>query len=101
MTPYYAVIFSNKRTTIDDGYAAMDDLLFEAVKKQKGYLGFESFRNEERVGVNITYWENLEAIQSWKNYPDHAKAQELGRQKWYEHYTIRICKVEREYGFER
>jgi heme-degrading monooxygenase HmoA len=32
---------------------------------------------------------------------EHTEARVKGRNKWYQQYQLRICKVEREYGFER
>jgi len=68
-------------------------------KLQKGYLGIDSARNE--IGITVSYWETLEDIVAWKNNVDHTEARNLGREKWYKTYQLRICKVEREYGFER
>jgi len=97
--PYYAVIFSTIRTENTDGYDEWDNQMFELVRKQDGYLGHESFRNEENVGVTISYWRDLESLSRWRNDSLHKKAQKLGRQKWYKHYRIRVCKVERDYEF--
>lgn len=96
-TPYFAAIFSSVRTHIDEGYYAMNDALFEALSKMPGYLGHESAREE--VGVTVSYWSDLEALRKWKEWPLHQKAQHLGREKWYSAYKVRICKVERDYGF--
>ena len=68
-------------------------------RKQPGFLGFESARNE--LGISVSYWASEQAILDWKGQLDHLKAQALGKSKWYERYTIRICKVEREYSFSR
>lgn len=95
--PYYAVIFTNTRTTVDDGYSKMADEMLELAKKQRGYLGFESARNE--IGITISYWEDLESIKLWKDNSDHSFAREQGRLKWYKEFTTRICKVEKEYSF--
>lgn len=32
---------------------------------------------------------------------EHKIAQEFGRAKWYESFTTRVCKVEREYNFAK
>ena len=32
---------------------------------------------------------------------DNLAAQRAGRQRWYRAYRVRVCRVEREYGFER
>jgi heme-degrading monooxygenase HmoA len=68
-------------------------------KEQDGYLGIESARNE--LGITISYWESLESISKWKNNIEHTLAREKGRALWYKKYQLRICKVERDYGFEK
>ena len=35
----------------------------------------------------------------WKNNVEHTEARNRGREQWYKQYQLRICKVEREYGF--
>ena len=40
---------------------------------------------------------NLESLKQWKEFPMHLKAQEKGKQKWYEFYQVKICKIEKEY----
>ena len=98
-TPYYAVIFTSKRTELDDNYAEIALKMEVLAKQQPGFLGVESARNE--IGITVSYWESLEAIANWKQNLDHLDAQFLGRQKWYENYIVRIAKVEKEYGFEK
>lgn len=71
----------------------------ELAKTQPGFLGVESARNE--LGITVSYWESLDAIKHWKQNSDHLLAQRYGREKWYSHYKTRICKVERDYGFEK
>ncbi len=95
--PYYAVIFTNYQTDQLEGYDEMAQKMVDLAKKQPGYLGVDSARNE--LGITISYWESMEAIAHWKANLDHLKAQELGKSKWYDSYTVRICKVEKEYHF--
>jgi heme-degrading monooxygenase HmoA len=95
--PYYAVIFTSARTTVDDGYAEMSDRMVELAKQQPGYLGHESARNE--IGITVSYWESLDAIKNWKAVAEHLEAQAKGRKQWYSAYTTRICLVERDYSF--
>ncbi len=94
---YYAVIFTSKRTSIDDGYIEMANKMVELAKLQDGFLGIESAR--EDIGITVSYWKTLEAIKNWKQNLDHLDAQLLGKQKWYENYTVRIAQVIKEYDF--
>ena len=97
--PYYAVIFTSLRTEIDKVYGAMSDKMDELVTKQKRFLGFESAR--EVLGITVSYWQSLEDIKEWKNNSQHLVAQELGKTQWYKAFKTRICKVERDYEFNK
>ena len=96
--PYYAVIFSSILTDSIDEYEVTANRMVELAKQQPGYLGIESARNE--IGITVSYWESLDAIVQWKNNAEHTIVREQGRNLWYKKYRVRICKVEREYGFE-
>ncbi len=93
--PYYAVIFTSKRSEGDKGYAAMADKMVELAQKQPGFLGVESARSE--IGITVSYWKDLAAIQQWKNNSQHLDAKDKGKSIWYENYSVRIAKVEMEY----
>jgi heme-degrading monooxygenase HmoA len=96
--PYYAVIFTSVRTDVAEGYADMADRMVELAHGQPGFLGMESAR--QAVGITVSYWASLEAIRHWKQHAEHRIAQQTGRQRWYESYKVRICKVERDYEFD-
>ncbi len=94
--PCYAVIFTSVRTEGDNGYAEMAHEVLELARRQPGFLGFESARNE--LGISVSYWKDLDSIRAWKEHAVHLQAQERARD-WYKTFRVRICKVEREYGF--
>ena len=96
--PYYAVIFTSLRSDVDEGYAVMADRMLELATLQPGFLGAESAR--DGLGITVSYWESTEAIRNWKRHAEHLVAQQKGRDIWYTAYKTRICKVERDYGFE-
>ena len=96
--PYYAVIFTTIVTDNNEGYAETAQRMEDLAKQQKGYLGIESARSD--IGITVSYWQTLDDIVAWKNNLEHTEARNLGREKWYKKYQLRICKVEREYGFE-
>jgi len=97
--PYYAVIFSTIANENLDGYLETAERMEELAREQNGFLGIESARKE--IGITVSYWQNLDDISAWKNNIEHTEARNLGREKWYKKYQLRICKVEREYGFEK
>ena len=94
--PYYAVIFTSLRTGDGNGYDDMAMQMLKLAQEQPGFLGVESAR--DGVGITVSYWQNLAAIQAWKANVDHQEAQRRGKQQWYRDYRVRVGKVEREYG---
>ena len=93
--PYYAVIFTSRRTEVDEGYGAMSDRMVELAARQPGFLGVESARGADGLGITVSYWASLEAIAAWKANSEHRVAQTAGRKKWYSHFDLRIARVER------
>ena len=97
--PYYAVIFTSLRTEGDNGYDEMAQDMFKLASQQDGFLGVESAREE--LGITVSYWRDLESIQSWRENTDHMMAKNKGKSEWYKSYQVRIAKVEREYGRDK
>ena len=97
--PYYAVIFTSTRTDGDNGYEKMAEAMFELASKQPGFLGFESARDE--IGVTVSYWDSPESISAWQRNSSHLIAQQRGRAEWYRAFKVRVCRVERDYAFQR
>ena len=97
--PYYAVIFSSQRNGRGEAdYAAAADHMFELVQRQPGFLGAESTRDELGFGITVAYFDSAENIARWRNHAEHTAVRERGRREWYEHFELRVTKVERAYG---
>lgn len=99
--PYYAVIFASVRTAGDHGYAAMAERMVELAAGRDGFLGVDGARGPDGLGITVSYWRDVDAIAAWKADAEHRIAQELGRERWYESYTLRIAKVERASAWRR
>jgi heme-degrading monooxygenase HmoA len=96
--PYYAVVFSSRRTHVDEGYGAVAQRMVDLAALQPGFLGVESARGADGFGITVSYWASLEAIAAWKAQAEHRLAQASGRRKWYAHFETRIARVERAYS---
>jgi heme-degrading monooxygenase HmoA len=93
--PYYAVIFTSTRTAVDEGYGDMSEKMVEMASRQPGFLGVESARGADGLGITVSYWESEEAIANWRKHAEHRIAQATGRAKWYDEFVTRVAKVER------
>jgi heme-degrading monooxygenase HmoA len=103
--PYWAVIFSSRRRggaepADDPGYAAAAQRMVELAADQPGFLGIESSRDGSGFGITVSYWQSPEALLAWRRQVEHAAIREQGRERWYEHYELRVAAVERAYGWD-
>lgn len=96
--PYYAVIFTSQRTSVDDGYGAMASAMHALALEQPGCIGAESTRDEHGLGITVAYFTDEAAVANWRNHAKHQLAQKLGKERWYQHYALRVAKVERAYS---
>lgn len=95
--PYYAVIFANQASSDLAGYGEMAEMIADLATGQQGYLGIETTRADDGFGITVSYWADETALLNWKAQAKHALAQKLGKERWYDHYTLRVAKVERHY----
>jgi heme-degrading monooxygenase HmoA len=98
---YYAVIFTSLRTEGDQGYAEAAERMLALAREQPGFLGVESARGDDGLGITVSYWNDEAAILAWKQHPEHVAIREGGRSTWYAQFQTRVCKVERDYAFQR
>lgn len=100
--PYYAVIFTSRRTPVDERYGEIAQQMTERATQQPGYLGVDSVRDPvSGIGITVSYWRDEASISAWRRQSEHVLAQRMGMTKWYETYVTHVARVERSYGFPR
>ena len=92
--PYFAVIFTAQRSLSgDDIYEITSDRMMHLAQKQPGFLGVESVRGDDGLGITVSYLRDRDSIRNWRNNSEHLVAQEMGRREFYEWYRVRIAEV--------
>lgn len=97
---YYAVIFCSTKSVDLENYKETDEKIMKLAMEQVGFLGYES-AGDLNAGIFISYWENMESIQNWRNNSEHILAKKSGIDKWYDRFLSQICKVEHSHHFVR
>jgi len=46
----------------------------------------------------ISYWPSEAHIGKWRLDPEHVRAQELGKKKWYKSFKVEIADIRSQYG---
>lgn len=70
-------------------------------RSMPGFLGVESVRGPDGFGITVSYWADEDAVRHWQQHGEHLLAQRFGRERWYTCFEVRVCRVERAYGFGR
>ncbi|MGJ3561838.1 antibiotic biosynthesis monooxygenase family protein [Streptomyces sp. INA 01156] len=96
--PYYAVVFTAVRTDGDHGYGKTAERMLELAAGQPGFLGVDSARGADGLGITVSYWRDEESITDWRDHTEHALARAHGREHWYSSFSLHVARVERAYG---
>lgn len=94
--PYTAVIFTS-RLADAEGYAETAAAMQVLAAQQPGYLGIDSARGADGVGITVSYWVDDASARAWKRVAEHLAAQAEGIRRFYAEYHVRVARVEREY----
>jgi heme-degrading monooxygenase HmoA len=79
----------------------MEAQMLTLAARQPGYLGRETADHSGAHGLTIVYYADEASIRAWRDHAEHRVARQLGRDRWYESYEVRIARVERAYRFHR
>jgi heme-degrading monooxygenase HmoA len=97
-----AVIFVAQRTNEDDeGYAKAAAAMDELSRRQPGYIGTDSTRGADGLGITVSYWASDSDAQAWRDHTEHAAIREAGRNRWYSHYDLHVGEITRSYDWQK
>jgi len=88
------------RHRTDADHAAEAELgghLYGLVSQIPGFLNIKDFRAADGEVVNLVEFENMEALEAWRDHPEHIKAKQRGGE-FYQTYQLQVCDVIRTYG---
>ena len=97
-----AVIFVAQRSLNDEaGYDAAAKEMAALAATQHGYIGVDSVRSTNGLGITVSYWANDAAAKGWRDHPRHAGIRDQGRGVWYTHYDLHVAEVSRSYDWTK
>ena len=92
-----AVIFRATVAQTDARYPVVAERLRQLAMEKYGCRDFIAVGEGDQE-IAISYWDNEQQIQAWKQDAEHRVAQELGRTTWYSQYQVQIAQIVRAYG---
>lgn len=97
-----SVIFVAQRTELDaSGYAKAAAMMAELAAQQQGYIGMDSVRSPDGLGITISYWIDEASAKAWRDHPEHSAIRNAGRDLWYSDYNLHVAKVMRSYDWKK
>ncbi|MCO1332777.1 antibiotic biosynthesis monooxygenase [Microbulbifer sp. OS29] len=74
--------------------------LKEYLNQFDGFISIERFQSLKQPDkiLSLSFWRDAASIKAWKNQPQHLEAQELGKNRLFADYRIRIGEIMRDYS---
>jgi len=83
-----------------DEYLKLAAELRSTLEAISGFISverFQSLTDNEKL-LSVSFFENHEALDEWRNVAEHRIAQNIGRSSYFADYRLRVVNVERDYG---
>ena len=95
------VLFRSKLVPQPEGYAEMAQEMLDAAMSMPGFIDVKAFKAEDGERLTLVWWQDEDTLRAWRTHARHLVAQKLGRERWYEYYTIEVAEVIRSKQFVR
>jgi heme-degrading monooxygenase HmoA len=79
-------------------YEATGARMVELVSEMPGFIGMD-YAETEGGELLVARFESHEALEAWRNHPEHQQAQQQGRERFFAEYRIEVCETVRSYDF--
>lgn len=83
-----------------DDYLSMAAEMRNLLDDFDGFISVERFQSLTEPGklLSISFFQDQEAVDRWRNTVAHRKAQSMGRQDFFDNYRIRVVECLRDYS---
>ncbi len=95
------VFRSKLRVGNEAEFQALVDRMMGLAQGMDGFISYKVYRADDGERCSVIEFDTHEHLLAWRNQPEHVKAQELGRQEYYESYSLLVCDPVRESTFAR
>lgn len=93
----YVVIFRAKIKQLDAEYSTTAARMRELALAEFGCIEFRAVTEGEQE-IALSYWPDEISMRAWREHPEHQTAQQLGRERWYEAWSVEVAVIGRAYG---
>ena len=100
---FMVIILFRSRLSPDAGteYGETVEEMMALATAMPGFVSFKSFSAPDGERISVIEFESEETLAAWRDHPDHRRAQQRGREKFYAEYHLQVCALQREARFRR
>ncbi len=84
------VFRSRRRRESEAAYQKLSEEMQAAARRVPGFVDFKTFVAEDGERVSLITFATLEAHQVWRNDPRHRQAMQVGRDEFYQDYSVQV-----------
>jgi heme-degrading monooxygenase HmoA len=95
------VFRSRLRPGLREEYVAMVERMAALPASMPGYVSHKGFFADDGERVTVVEFETMDAHRVWRMHPEHREAKKLGRDHYYESYSVQFCELIRDSKFVR
>lgn len=96
-----AIFRAQVRPENADEYYALAEEMGEIARAMPGFVSWKGYFADDGERVSVHEWESAKALEAWRTHPKHLHIQELGREKFYDEYTLYVMDEPRTSKFVR
>jgi len=96
------VVFRSRlRPGIEEEFAELADKMMMIAESMPGFISYKVYTSEDGERCSIVEFASHEQLLAWRHLPAHREAQRIGREHYYEEYTLQVADPVRESQFKR
>ena len=80
---------------------AASDRMWKIVASMPGFISYKSYAADDGERIAVVRFESREALDAWRNQPEHRIVQEQARTSFYQEYWVQASETFRQYRFVR
>jgi heme-degrading monooxygenase HmoA len=86
------VVFRSRlRAEAAEEFGCLAEEMLGLARAMPGFVSYTSFRAEDGERCSVIEFETPEALRAWREHPRHREAQEQGRARFYQEYTLHVA----------
>ena len=96
-----SIFRSRLRPENADEFGELAVRMLALAEAMPGFISYKVYASEDGERCSIIEFESPEHLRAWREHPEHREAQRIGRERYYEEYTLHVGEPMRESRFRR